>query len=468
LRRSSSSHEAYCVFKTKVTTFYVEKFANSLIDGSMTTVQALSGFREFYPEDCALRNFIFERFRKTAVAFGFEEYDAPILEPTELFTTKSGEEITAQLFNFEDKGGRQVAMRPEMTPSLARMVGEHANTMKKPIKWFSIAEAFRYERPQKGRLRSFYQFNADLLGDDTLQADAEVIALGIQALKNFRLTSDDFRVRLSDRRLWGLFIESCGVQLNNIPAVLSIIDKIEREDEDKIVAKLNNISGINGKRLLDDILKLKNIRSLDEMVNFFSKRGTLSTEIDGRIVDFSHLLGKLEAFGMLDFISIDFGIVRGLAYYTGFVFEIFEYSGQSRALAGGGRYDNLVEKLGYSSLPAVGFANGDVTLGNLLRDKNLLPRSYKKVQCFCVYCESTETKAMQQISLLRGEGINTDYCLHPTGFAKQMKMAAQLGAKYVAIFGEDEVKINRVKLKNMATGEEKLVEIGQISKMLVE
>jgi histidyl-tRNA synthetase len=424
--------------------------------------QTLPGFREFYPDDCALRNFIFDRFRSSARAFGFEEYDAPILEPAELFAAKSGDEILTQLFNFEDRGGRAVAMRPEMTPSLVRMVGARANAMKRPVKWFNISESFRYERPQKGRLRSFFQFNADLFGDISPEADAEIVSLGVLTLKSFGLTKDDFHVRLSDRKLWTLFIQSHGIGEHDIPLVLAIIDKMEREDNATTIANLEKIENINGEKMFSDILAIRDIRSLGDMVRFFENVQSASTGMESRVKEFSALLARIGYFGIGDFVTVDFSIVRGLAYYTGFVFEIFERSGQSRALAGGGRYDNLMKKLGYGDLPAVGFAIGDVTLGNLLKEKNLVPKFSKNIHCFLVYSQQTEALAMWQSFAMRGKNINVEYCLRPINFSKQVSTAAQTGAKYTVIFGDDEVRSGRVNIKNMATGNETQVEIDKL------
>ncbi|MDR0742046.1 MAG: histidine--tRNA ligase [Puniceicoccales bacterium] len=430
----------------------------------MSTFQTLAGFRDFYPDDCAFRNFIFECFRRSATTFGFEEYDAPILESMELFTAKSGEEIVSQLFNFEDKGGRSVAMRPEMTPSLARMVGVRASTLRRPIKWFSISEMFRYERPQKGRLRSFYQFNADIFGNESSYADAEIILLGIYMLKSFGLTAEDFRVRLSDRQLWTLFIRSHNIGENDVPEVLGIIDKIEREEPSKTVESLDKICRGDGQKIFYDLLEVKTIHSVNDIREFFKKfkNDTFARRID----ELAQLLTRVETFGVSDFVTIDFGIVRGLAYYTGFIFEIFERSGQSRALAGGGRYDNLIKRLGYADLPAVGFAIGDVTLGNLLKEKNIVPKLSKNIHCFVVYSTQTETLALRQATMLRGQKINTDYCLDPITFSKQLKMAAQVNAKYAIIFGEEEAKTGHAKVKNMLSTNEIVVEIDRLAEVI--
>ncbi|MDR2776546.1 MAG: histidine--tRNA ligase [Puniceicoccales bacterium] len=426
----------------------------------MSMFQTLAGFRDFYPDDCAFRNFIFERFRQSATTFGFEEYDAPILESMELFTAKSGEEIVSQLFSFEDKGGRPVAMRPEMTPSLARMVGARASTLKRPIKWFSISEMFRYERPQKGRLRSFYQFNADIFGNESSYADAEIILLGIHMLRSFGLTVEDFSVRLSDRQLWTLFIRSHNIGEDDVPEVLRIIDKIEREELSKTLESLNKICKSNGQKIFDDLLEIRTIHSVNDIRAFFKK--IENDAFARRIDELAQLLARIKAFGVSDFVTIDFSIVRGLAYYTGFVFEIFERSGQSRALAGGGRYDDLIKRLGYADLPAVGFAIGDVALGNLLKGRNIVPKLSKNIHCFVVYSTQTETLALRQATILREQKINTDYCLDQATFSKQLKMAAQVNAKYAIIFGEEEAKTGHVKVKDMSSTSEIVVEIDRL------
>ena len=425
----------YYIFTICMCCFYLHKLRLRLDLRDMQQFQTLPGFRDFYPKDCFIRNYIFSKFRETATSYGFEEYDAPILEPTELFTTKSGNEIISQLFNFKDKGDRDISMRPEMTPSLVRMVCEHSNAMKKPIKWFNIGEAFRYERPQKGRLRSFYQFNVDMFGDKSPYADAEVIALAIGALTSFGLSDDDFHVRLSDRQLWSLFIKGCGIKDDQIPPILSVIDKIEKEVPNKIIEQLDNIIHGSGHEMFEKISTIKEIHSIKDAEEVFSKNTIISSNIIDRLQELDQLLNRLSAFGVSNYITIDFSIVRGLAYYTGFVFEIFEKFGEARALAGGGRYDDLSQKLGYEILPAVGFAIGDVTLGNLLQEKNLLPKFEKKVKYFMVYSDSTEKIALSTATHLR--------------------------KKHALIFGEDECSSGNVKIKNMSNGTESITPISE-------
>ncbi|MDR2738123.1 MAG: histidine--tRNA ligase [Puniceicoccales bacterium] len=427
----------------------------------MPRFQTLPGFRDFYPEDCASRNFIFDRCRRTAEAFGFEEYDSPIVEPVELFTAKSGDGIVSQLFNFEDKGGRKISLRPELTPSLARMVGSKASSMRKPIKWFSIGEQFRYERPQKGRLRSFYQFNADVFGVSEIGADAEIIALAVQTLRNFGLGKDDFHVRLSDRGMWVLLLGAFGLDGDGMRAILEVVDRIDGDGEEKSMEAIGEICPSNCERIFGEIKKLRGARSPWE---FREQCGVpMDSDDFSRVAqNFQALLDRIGALGLSDFVTVDFGIVRGLAYYTGLVFEIFERSGQSRALAGGGRYDNLVKKLGYADLPAVGFALGDVTLGNLLMEKNLLPKFSKSTRCFVVYTEKMEAVAMGQAMRFRENGIGVEYDLSGETLSKQLSLASRSGAECAAIFGENEVGAGCVKLKNMASGDEKLVKIADL------
>jgi histidyl-tRNA synthetase len=331
--------------------------------------ETLPGFRTFYPEDCFLRNYIFNIWRSSARSFNFLEYDAPTLEPLDLYKEKSGDEIVNQLFNFEDKGERAVALRPEMTPSLARLVGAKAKSLKRPVKWFSIGEQFRYERPQKGRLRSFYQYNVDILGEAGVGADAELIACLVQTLKAFDLDSNDFKVRLSDRQLWILFLKHWNVSDENMTAVLSLMDRLGRLKKEQLKIQLTEYFGEETDRFIDSVDELMAINGESELVNFFSKLELSEANkqlIEERLEELATLIQLIESMEIGHFISIDFSIVRGLAYYTGFVFEAFEATGEGRALAGGGRYDDLIARLTSNSMEAVGFAMGDVTLLDLL------------------------------------------------------------------------------------------------------
>lgn len=429
--------------------------------------ETLPGFRTFYPEDCFLRNYIFNTWRSSAHTFNFLEYDAPTLEPLELYKEKSGDEIVNQLFNFEDKGGRAVALRPEMTPSLARLVGTQAKSLKRPVKWFSIGEQFRYERPQKGRLRSFYQFNVDILGEAGVGADAELMACLIETLKAFGLDNDDFKIRLSDRKLWILFLKHWNVSDINLTSVLSVMDRMNRLKKDKLSGLLDEYFGSDTDSFIASVDQLMGINSETDLIRFFSQL-TLSesnkTLIDERLEELGSLTQLIHSMGIGEFVAIDFSIVRGLAYYTGFVFEAFEASGEGRALAGGGRYDDLIERLTSNSMEAVGFAMGDVTLLDLLESKGKLPDFSQNPEIMVLFSEDeARACALADAQFLRRSGIKVDYPLKRVNFSKLFKEANQRGVRFVLIYGNQEIEKGVVKLKNFETGEELTIERSEVA-----
>ncbi|TVP76410.1 MAG: histidine--tRNA ligase [Puniceicoccaceae bacterium] len=420
--------------------------------------ETLPGFREFYPESCARRNHVFSRWRQVARAFNFLEYDAPVLEPLELYIEKSGEEIVGQLFNFEDRGGRAVALRPEMTPSLARLIAAKANSLKRPVKWFNIGEHYRYERPQKGRLRAFYQFNVDIFGEPGPAADGELIALLCQTLQAFGLNQQDFKVRLSDRDLWLLMLAAEGLDESGSAQVLGIIDKLERTERAKTVEKLVAIMGEGAEGFLERIevaIAIRDFPTLRAYMENLPLEGDLASQAQARIADWEQLLRHVEAAGAGDFIQIDLGIVRGLAYYTGFVFEAFEASGEGRALAGGGRYDALVKKLGGPEMPAVGFAMGDVTLVDLLDSKSRMPAYVQRPEFIAIIGgEAERDAALADAAQLRAVGYQVEYPLKIQAFAKQFKAANQSGARFALIYGSEELARGAVKVRDLASGQE--------------
>ncbi|MBH53832.1 MAG: histidine--tRNA ligase [Opitutaceae bacterium] len=434
--------------------------------------KALPGFRDFYPDDCALRNHLFRIWRNTALGFNFREYDGPILESLDLFKEKSGEEIVGQLFAFEDQGGREVALRPEMTPSLARMIAARANALKRPIKWFCIEENFRYERQQRGRLRSFYQFNADIFGESGPGADAEVIALLIQSLTVMGLQANDFVVRISDRDLWMLYLKSLGLEQESISEVLGLIDKIERMPREALQKKLYKYFNEATEDFLAKVDVLIQIRSFADLKLFFESHATSDTivaQVAQRLEAWNDLLDRLAGMGFQDFVQIDLGIVRGLAYYTGFVFEAFDIQGEHRAIAGGGRYDHLVAKLGGPEMPAVGFAMGDVVIRDLLHQKSLLPSYIQALDVFVVIGgDLALPAALRSIQLLRQAGFSVDYSVRAFGFGKQFKAANESGARWAVIFGGDEVSRQVAKLKDLGSGEESEISLDKIAVTLRE
>ncbi|TSA40401.1 MAG: histidine--tRNA ligase [Verrucomicrobiales bacterium] len=405
-------------------------------------MERLPGFRDFYPEplphkdvwSADARQYIFGKWRDVARRYGFREYDGPPLESLELFTTKSGAEIVGQLYNFKDKGDREIALRPEMTPTLARMVAAHERNYKKPIKWFAIPQLFRYERQQKGRLREHFQFNADIFGEQDAAADAELIALLIDTLRAFGLTAEDFVIRLSSRNAWQEFYEARSqkseARTQNAYDFFQIIDKLERAPAEESQAKLSALGF-----------------SLDD-VNAFIKSGTPTTEL-------ASIIANLTARGMGEFVKVDYQVIRGLAYYTGPVFEAFDRKGEFRAIAGGGRYDNLVKLIsgGKVNLPALGFGMGDVVLFELLKARGLLPQFNAGVDVFVMIEDETlRPQSLKLVQDLRAAGHVVEYALTPTKPDKQFKRAQELNAKHTM-----KVEAEGVRVRNLQTREEKVL-----------
>ncbi len=426
----------------------------------MASFQTLPGFREFYPEDLARRNHLFRLWRQTAHTFGFAEYDAPVLEPLELYKAKSGDEIEAQLFSFTDKGGREVALRPEMTPTVCRLVGAKASALKRPIKWFSIAEFYRYERMQKGRGRCFFQFNADIFGEPGPEAETELIALLVQCLAAFGLTEQDFYVRLSDRNLWFYYLEALGLDEPRIRGVLGAVDRYEKYGDEAFKGYAEQFGPIDEsvKAKVLAFLQVKSLAALEQTL------GAIGGEkLSARLADWKKLLGGLEAMGLARFVAVDLGVVRGLAYYTGFVFEAFDRKGELRALAGGGRYDDLVQKLGGPALPAAGFAIGDMTFALLLEQRGLMPAFVQAPDVYCVIGgEAERLAAFGDIHALRAAGYRVEYPMKEVAFGKQFKAAAESGAKVALIYGGDELAKGVVKLRDLTERSERDVPRAQV------
>jgi histidyl-tRNA synthetase len=412
----------------------------------------LPGFRDFYPEplphvdvwSADARQFIFDRWRAVARRYGFREYDGPPLEPLELYTTKSGEEIVAQLYNFTDKGGREIALRPEMTPTLARMVAAHERNYKKPIKWFAIPQLFRYERQQKGRLREHFQFNADIFGESNPAADAELIALLIDSLRAFGLTAKDFVIRLSSRNAWQDYFNQRCPDAARAYEFYQIIDKLEREQPAQSREKLAKLG-----------------LSFDEITAFI-QNGQPTAELES-------ILKNLSARGLGDFVKVDYHVIRGLAYYTGVVFEAFDQQGEFRAIAGGGRYDNLVKLIsgGKVDLPALGFGFGDVVLLELLKARGLLPRFDGALDVFCLIEDETlRADSLKLSQELRDAGCAVDYSLTPAKPDKQFKRAQEIKAAHTVRLERNPAGELAVRIKNLVTREEMVVKLDEAAQFL--
>ena len=405
-------------------------------------LKALPGFRDFFPEEFALRAHIFDAMRRVARRYAFEEYDGPPLESLELYTGKSGEEIAGQLYGFTDKGGREVALRPEMTPTLARMVAERANGLRKPIRWFSIPQLFRYERQQRGRLREHFQLNCDLIGEPGPLGDAEIIALSIDVMRELGLTAADVRVRLSDRRLLAVLLEEIGIGAARQTLAFHALDKLGRSEY-----------ATRKRALLEDGAGEEAIARL-EALPAIRTRADLEASYPGAAGAGEPLfrtMDALEAMGLGEFLDFDLTIVRGLAYYTGTVFELFDAQRALRAICGGGRYDDLLERVGGVNLPALGFGMGDVVLGELLKERGLLPAPQPSAMVFVVAATGEDREAVLRLAhQLRERDIPVEYALGDLKLGKQLELAGARRARYAVVLGPEERARNAAVLKDLA------------------
>lgn len=406
----------------------------------MAAFKTVKGFRDFFPEDIALRNYIFDTWRKVSRRYNFVEYEAPFVESTDLYRKKSGDEITGQLFCFRDKAERELSLRPEVTPSLARMATARHRDFRKPLKWYQIGSCFRYEEPQEGRSREFIQFNADVIGDGSIAADAELIAMAIDVMREFGARQEDFAIRLSTRSLWTEFLQNHAVPAEKTGAFLQIIDKIERARPEDTESKLSELGLSTG------------------VVRAFMDTADESHPA------FAELRANLAARGMWDYVRIDATIVRGLAYYTGTVFEVFDLKHGLRAVAGGGRYDQLCSLMSNGSvdLPAAGFAMGDVVLGILLRRLpgaqfkliDAMNSSFSIDAAVIVADEAQRAHALAAVQALREAGLRIDYSFTPAKMNKQFQNAEAQKARAAIIFGSE---YPQVAIKDLANRRQTMV-----------
>jgi len=419
----------------------------------------LPGFRDFYPEQFAERAFIQSTWRAVAQRYGFVEYDGPPLEPTELYTRKSGDEIVGQLYNFTDKGDRAVALRPEMTPTLARMVGARANALPKPVRWFAVPQLFRYERAQRGRLREHFQLNVDIVGEADVRADAELVACAVDMLRAFGLTHDDIIVRFSDRRLLNALLASLGVADTALPAVYAVFDKIGRSTDEEARARLAT-AGL-GAPLADSLVELARHGTLaGTRVEALGSRLDVA-EID-RLVQYQQAVGALLGDAADHWLALDLSIVRGLAYYTGIVFEIFDRRGELRAICGGGRYDGLLAAVGGVDLPALGFGMGDVVLTELLRARGIPIGTPAALDYWVAGEEGTARDIASVAGALRRRGRRVEYALRVQSLGNQVKAAARARARYVAIVRPEAAPDARLVVRTLADGTERTMSIEQL------
>jgi histidyl-tRNA synthetase len=410
-------------------------------------IKALPGFRDFYPEDFAYRRHLLETWRRVALRYGFEEYDGPPLEQVELYTVKSGEEIVTQLYAFTDKGGREVALRPEMTPTLARMVGTRARGLKKPIRWFSMPQLFRYERQQRGRLREHFQLNCDLIGEAGAAGDAEIIALALDIMRDLGLGPDDVRVRLSDRRLLNAVLDEVGLPEAQRVLAYRLLDKLGRGEYAKAKQALED-----GGASPDAVARLEQVHGIRDWDGLAAAFPEASTQAEA----LRDVMKTLDAMGLGGFVDLDLTIVRGLAYYTGVVFELFDAKGELRAICGGGRYDNLLEALGGDALPALGFGMGDVVLLELLRERGLLPQPISQVDIFVAAVTPEDLPDVLALAHgLRDAGFRVEYPLTMTAVGKQLGLADSRDARYAVVLGPEDRERGEVQLKDLNTGKQR-------------
>src|SRR5215217_1353691 len=427
---------------------------------------ALPGFRDFYPSDLAERAHIMRAWRGMAARYAFVEYDGPPLEPLDLYTKKSGDEIVGQLYNFADKGGREVALRPEMTPTFARMVAAKANALRKPVRWFSMPQLFRYERQQKGRLREHYQLNVDIVGEADVTADAELLAVAIDIMRGLKLTKADVVARVSDRRLLSALVRGAGVPDEKLYDVYQAIDKIEREPRERFVERFAT-AGLAAAVALN-IYRMVREWTFDELRQ--AHRQTTDPAIADAFARLDRYRAYLQALNIADWVKFDLTIVRGLAYYTGIVFELFDAKGEFRAICGGGRYDDLLKSLGGVDLPALGFGMGDVVLAELLKARGLMPPVEQRLD-FWVAADETELTPMVMgiATLLRRLDFRVEYALRTQQLGKQLKAAASAGVDRVVILRKEQIQLHEtLTVKRMSDGAEEDANVKEWVQKLID
>lgn len=416
-------------------------------------IPTVKHMRDFFPEEMRRRLWIEDTWRTVSERAGFAPWDAPILETLELYRRKSGDEIVSQLYSLTTKGGDELAIRPEMTPSLARMIAERQNALPRPVKWYTIGRMCRYERGQRGRLREFWQWNVDMLGVAGPIADAEVISVALDGLEALGLTSADVEVRLNSRALLAGLLAAIGIPEDRHAAVYAVTDKRGKVPADTLRAMYGELGlKSDAYRALEALMETQ---SLEEMASFARSR-SLET-VEPALKDLEDLFGYLAALGKGAYARCDIGVVRGLAYYTGPVFEIFDKGATLRALCGGGRYDRLMETMGGQSMPACGFGMGDVVLGELLKELGKAPADTVTLDVMVIPLSDQDLPtALAVASRLRAAGKRTDYAVKAGSLGKAMKRASELKVREIALVGGQESASGAVKFRDMATGEERL------------
>jgi len=392
-----------------------------------------------------------------SVRNGFEEYDGPIFEYLKMFQIKSGDEIVEQLFSLQDRGGRDLALRPEITPTLARMVNQRINSLPKPIKWFSVPRLFRAERPQKGRLREFFQWNIDIIGVDDVLADAEVIFCAVDYLREVGLSADDVVVKISSREMLAALLQVVGFAESELEALYAVLDKRGKLPDDTFEQMLAERIADKNKR--DKIIELMGVESIEEIGDCLEFNEAVRESVD----ELGRLFEVLDVMGVGDYCVFDIGIVRGLAYYTGIVYEVYDKASELRAIGGGGRYDNLLKQFGGLAIPATGFGIGDCVLTILLEEKGLLQKQLpaRKLDYFVACVDKAYREAAVKLTMrLRSAGWKASFSYKVARLSKQLKQASDQNARRCVIIGS-EIESDQLIIKNMTTGEQEAVKFGK-------
>jgi histidyl-tRNA synthetase len=425
-------------------------------------IPPVKGTRDFYPAEMAVRNWIIDGWKKVSIRNGFEEYDGPIFEYLQMYQLKSGDEIVEQLFSFKDRGDRDLAIRPEITPTLARMVNQQINSLPRPIKWFSVPRLCRAERPQKGRLREFFQWNIDIIGIDDCLADAEVIFCAVDYLQDVGLTAKDIVVKISSRKMLAAMLQAIGFAENELEALYALLDKRNKLPAETFIELLREKVTDADKRR--KILELMNTQSLDELAGLAECSAKAKESVD----ELKRMFELVSVMGIADFCQFDIGVVRGLAYYTGIVYEIYDKAGELRAIGGGGRYDDLLKQFGGPAVPAAGLAIGDCVLQIVLEEKGLINKQLipRRIDYFVAYTENgLFPKAVEITARLRRSGSSANFDYKGGKLGRQLKAASEQNAKTCIIIG-DEFKNNELVIKDMATGQQQLVKLDKFLSQL--
>jgi histidyl-tRNA synthetase len=410
-------------------------------------IQSVKGARDFYPEDKARENWLYEKIRTVSMRFGYEEYDGPFLERLDLYAAKLGEELVKeQAFVFPDRGGELIALRPELTLSLARMVAQRQGQLVPPLRWWSFGPFWRYEKPQKGRAREFFQWNADLIGVSSPEADAELIAIVAEFLRSVELTFSEVVIRVNDRQLMEMQLKALGVEGDKKGEVFKLIDRREKmkaEDWESNALELG--------------LKVKQLEGLKALLA--DKEGWRKSENMTRVFE------ALDALGVREYVVFDPHIVRGIDYYTGLVFECFDVGNKFRAILGGGHYDNLVADVGGEPLPGVGFAMGDMVIMVVLEDCGKLPviESVQADVLVTLFDQANSAVSMQLATRMRAHGLRVAVYPEFDKLGKQFKYADRLGARFVTVIGPDEAAAGKVTLKDLAAGSQLTIPLGSVT-----